>query len=244
MKYLLPTSKNQEFLDLYNDLIDSASENINNQPNMELHHILPRSMGGSNSKLNLVYLSTEQHYEAHYLLWKAYENQQMSCAFHLMTTNKSDRRQLSVDEFVKLREDYRLSKKEYWKSLSEDKREHHRKACNPWVNKTPEEREVYKKKCNSWVGQPEDEIIRRKKELAALYKGVGIGAGILGNKEDRIHSYKASVAKRTDEDRAKLNYGNNRGTKWINDGVTNKRVNLTDTVPEGWIKGRVKQGTI
>jgi hypothetical protein len=29
------------------------------------------------------------------------------------------------------------------------------------------------------------------------------------------------------------------GTKWITDGTVNKRINAQDTIPEGWVKGRV-----
>ena len=35
---------------------------------LELHHILPKSMGGSNKKTNLVYLTAKEHYVAHNLL--------------------------------------------------------------------------------------------------------------------------------------------------------------------------------
>lgn len=38
----------------------------------EKHHIVPRSLGGDNSKDNLVLLSGREHFVAHMLLWKAY----------------------------------------------------------------------------------------------------------------------------------------------------------------------------
>ena len=75
--------------------------------------------------------------------------------------------------------------------------------------------------------------------MSALYKGVGFG-----DKESRIQAYKETVSKRTSEDKANLNYGNNRGTIWINNGVSNKRQNSTDSIPIGWVRGRIKQGTI
>jgi len=37
---------------------------------VETHHIIPRSFGGSNSKVNLVKLTAREHYIAHALLWK------------------------------------------------------------------------------------------------------------------------------------------------------------------------------
>lgn len=44
------------------------------QPYWELHHILPKSMGGTDDVSNLVLLSLAEHVEAHYLLALQYEN--------------------------------------------------------------------------------------------------------------------------------------------------------------------------
>ena len=51
---------------------------------VEKHHIVPRSMGGSNKKENLVALSPRVHFIAHWLLWKAYKNGKMANAFWTM----------------------------------------------------------------------------------------------------------------------------------------------------------------
>ena len=37
----------------------------------EVHHIVPKSLGGTNAKDNLVKLTARQHYIAHWMLWKA-----------------------------------------------------------------------------------------------------------------------------------------------------------------------------
>lgn len=37
----------------------------------EVHHIVPKSLGGTNEKSNLVSLTARQHYIAHWMLWKA-----------------------------------------------------------------------------------------------------------------------------------------------------------------------------
>lgn len=244
MKNLLPKPKNQEFLDEYIALIESA-KNVSTNLRTETHHILPRSMGGSNHKSNLISLTTEQHYEAHYLLWKAYSNRQMSAAFHLMTTNKSSRRKLTIDEFVKLREDYKNARKEYWATLTEDQKEHHRKNSNPWANKSESEKEEYKKKCDSWANKSEEEIneIKTRKRLTWDEK---VHCDKYESSEiKRINSYKETVSKRTPEERAKLNYNGSttiKGTIWINDGTNNKRHKSVDgAIPVGWIKGRINK---
>jgi hypothetical protein len=38
----------------------------------EVHHIVPRSLGGSDDADNLIRLTARQHYIAHWMLWKAY----------------------------------------------------------------------------------------------------------------------------------------------------------------------------
>jgi hypothetical protein len=38
----------------------------------EVHHIVPRSLGGSDDASNLIRLTARQHYIAHWMLWKAY----------------------------------------------------------------------------------------------------------------------------------------------------------------------------
>ena len=69
---------NQEFLDTYFRLIEFVQTNPNVSVIVEVHHILPRSMGGTDETSNLIALTPKQHYEAHYLLWKAYRNPQMT----------------------------------------------------------------------------------------------------------------------------------------------------------------------
>ncbi len=50
----------------------------------ERHHIVPKSMGGSNDDDNLVYLSAKAHFVAHHLLWRWHRNSSMAYAFHMM----------------------------------------------------------------------------------------------------------------------------------------------------------------
>ena len=53
----------------YLDLIEFAKKE-RNLSTYEIHHILPRSLGGTNELSNLVKLTPREHYLAHYLLWK------------------------------------------------------------------------------------------------------------------------------------------------------------------------------
>lgn len=55
---------------IYNSLIEKAQSKNRSKKNgyYESHHILPRSMGGTNQKINLVLLTAREHYIAHLLL--------------------------------------------------------------------------------------------------------------------------------------------------------------------------------
>ncbi len=59
----------------------------------ESHHIIPKSLGGADSKDNLVELSARQHFLAHWMLWKAYDDKQMHDAFWLMCHMSSSNQQ-------------------------------------------------------------------------------------------------------------------------------------------------------
>jgi hypothetical protein len=58
---------------------------------VERHHIVPRSMGGSNDKENLVRLSPRLHFVAHWVLWKAFRNAKMANAFWTMACCNGER---------------------------------------------------------------------------------------------------------------------------------------------------------
>jgi hypothetical protein len=50
----------------------------------ERHHIIPRSLGGTDSSENIIYLSSRAHLIAHWLLFKIHKNEKMARAFYGM----------------------------------------------------------------------------------------------------------------------------------------------------------------
>lgn len=61
------------YLKIYNDLILKAQLRELQKP-YEIHHIVPRCLGGNNSSVNLVKLTLREHFVAHLLLFKIYEH--------------------------------------------------------------------------------------------------------------------------------------------------------------------------
>ena len=67
---LIFKAKNRDFLDEY----------------YEIHHIIPKCLGGNNSEENLVKLTLREHYFAHELLTEIYpSSKELSCSLWIMT---------------------------------------------------------------------------------------------------------------------------------------------------------------
>jgi NUMOD3 motif len=64
------TFKESKYSKWYNSLILKAQIRGKVNGYKEIHHIIPKSFGGSNLKSNLVELTAREHYIAHALLWK------------------------------------------------------------------------------------------------------------------------------------------------------------------------------
>jgi len=52
----------------------------------EKHHIVMKSMGGTNDPSNMINLTAREHFLAHWLLWRIHRNRQTSYAFSTFTT--------------------------------------------------------------------------------------------------------------------------------------------------------------
>jgi hypothetical protein len=81
----------------------------------EKHHILPKSLGGSNTQANIVRLTPREHYIAHLCLVRCYmgrEKQKMLNAIRYLVTNTTHgTRKYNSKLFAQLREQYALSLK-------------------------------------------------------------------------------------------------------------------------------------
>lgn len=73
------------YLKIYNSLIEDARTNPKNDLYKESHHIIPKCMGGVDSKDNLINLTARQHYIAHWLLYKIHKTSKLVHAWNCMS---------------------------------------------------------------------------------------------------------------------------------------------------------------
>lgn len=71
---------------IYNQLVEKGRlRGLIRGKGIEVHHILPKSMGGSDEDSNLVSFTYKEHFLAHILLAKIYNNKQMHYALNRLT---------------------------------------------------------------------------------------------------------------------------------------------------------------
>lgn len=75
----------------YDLLVAKAKDRGKPEGYFERHHVVPKSMGGSNEEKNLVNLTAREHFIAHRLLWRIHKNKEMTYAFHAMCKNLKGR---------------------------------------------------------------------------------------------------------------------------------------------------------
>ena len=99
------------YLNIYNSIICRRKENqLTNLNYSEKHHILPRSLGGTDDETNIVRLTAREHYICHFLLLKMQQPgssnfYKMLKAFVLMTWCSSNNQARYVNS--RLYEKYR-----------------------------------------------------------------------------------------------------------------------------------------
>lgn len=99
---------------IYNELVAMASKENNREDGIyDKHHIIPKSLGGSNKKENLVNLTLRQHYVAHKLLVKfktGKDKLKMMCALKYFTHSKKyNTEYISSRDFERIKKEHRIA---------------------------------------------------------------------------------------------------------------------------------------
>jgi hypothetical protein len=130
------------YLKIYNQIIERA-KNRQLEGYKEKHHILPKCLGGSNDKSNLVELTAREHFLCHMLLCEIYPNEnKLKHALFLMAIGKQ---KIKEKTYVIGSRVYERLKTEYSDMLTgkkqsqETKDKKSKSMLNVWENKSIEE---------------------------------------------------------------------------------------------------------
>jgi hypothetical protein len=127
----------------YYNIIDSAKERIKFDDNYyENHHIIPKSLGGNNSKNNLIRLTAREHFVCHLLLVKMVitNSHRRSMSYALLTMRRSNGEER--ERIIKSKE-FELARKMIYHYISGEKNPMYGKPC--YYKMTEEEKENWKK---------------------------------------------------------------------------------------------------
>lgn len=98
----------------YYNIITKAQKRVNQIGYNEKHHIIPKSLGGSNNKSNLVILTAKEHFICHRLLVKMTEGEsrrRMSSAawgmVNLRNSHQTGRYKVNSTTYARLKSEYR-----------------------------------------------------------------------------------------------------------------------------------------
>lgn len=196
---------------IYNLFIASRKLIIHVNIYTERHHILPRSLGGSDDEGNIVELTPDDHLFAHMLLAKIYGGKMWSALNFMLSSGKYlGRRSRAI---------YSAARQMHAKSISGEN--------NPFFGKKHTEstrKRISEKRATQVIS---DES--RKKQ----------GDALRGRKQSAAHILKRVAAvkgKPHTEERKRKIADAARGLMWITDGAQNARVSL-GKAPEGWRRG-------
>lgn len=223
--------KSQHFFNKYLKFIHYC-QNTNKNQYTEKHHIIPRSMGGSDHSDNLILLTGREHFIAHVLLWKSYRNEQTNFALWSMKMKKERNFSLFSKTYEQLKIEHSLFQSERMKQN------------NPMNNFL-----TRKKISNHKTGQPLKEETKQKMSIAR--KGVPkteetkqkMSAALKGKPKSEQHKKSMSINHYDVSGKNNPMYGRSaakeKNLKWYTNGLENKFI-AENTEPIGWYRGRIK----
>jgi len=192
---------NNKYSKWYNNIIKNAkTRHITGY--VEKHHILPRSLGGSDLKSNIVSLSAREHFVCHMLLTKITSgHDQVLMKFALgkfIQTAPGQERSFTSWEYNKIRE--AISQARIGRKHSDDTRKKmsaKRKGRAPWnkgIKQGPHSEESNKKRSETLAGKKKPEGFGLKISQAKK----GHKSGMTGKKhsEETIQKMKESASMR------------------------------------------------
>jgi len=174
---------------IYKALIQKAQNTVKTGY-VERHHIIPKSLGGTDVSDNLVFLTAREHFIAHRLLEKMYKGKMISAIWFMCCDDDIRRYKTTSRTYGYVREKVALQNSEdmklYWKNNPERKemqsKEWSLNNPKPSLRKEVSEKISKKLKGKTWVNRYGEEISRKKKEMYSLQR-----IGVPGKKLSQEH---------------------------------------------------------
>ena len=148
----------------YNTIIDKA-KNRNIEGYKENHHIIPRSLGGADTKDNLVDLTAREHFICHWLLVKMHTGESKSKMMYALNGMKRTNKEQERYETAITSRVYQKLKEEFGKIHSQTM-----KGRTPWNKGVPITEEQREKNRQSALGKKQSEKTKQKIREAQLGK--------------------------------------------------------------------------
>ncbi|QQV89080.1 homing endonuclease [Providencia phage PSTRCR_121] len=155
-----------DYIKIYNAICNNAKTRITDEYT-ESHHIMPRSMGGSNDPDNLVDLTGREHFIVHKILAKVYKGP-MIYAFMMMCNTSVN--EYGYERFKVSSRDYALARKMISDKLTGVKRTKNTKTKISESQKLRLSDPINRIKCATRTGIPNTE--EQKRKISEKLKGV------------------------------------------------------------------------
>lgn len=247
----------------YTQLVDKARSRSLENCYVEHHHIIPKSEGGDDDESNIVNLTAREHYIAHLLLAKIYDDFKMYAAVIFMQTGAHKRRKFKFNShlYEKLRHSFSIksrgrhhskeTKKKMSQALSGRTFSEETKKKISQANRGKKHSEETKKKISEiskttspgrhWWNNGEKDVFCRECPsgwTAGRLSSTGCFNGMYRRKHSEESRNKMSCSRKgkhfSEEWRRSISIERT-GKHWYTDGNTNR---FTRQCPEGFVKGR------
>jgi len=234
-----------DYKKIYDNLINYRKQNLLIDGYIENHHIIPKSLGGSDEESNIVALTAREHYIAHLLLAKFNKCSQTMYALCMMQIKNYTNEGRHI---IKSGRMYEWAREEFVKYITKNnkitsKGERNSQFGTRWICNLnlKENRKINK---DSLI--PDGWIAGRNK-----WKHKYLTRTRKGSEEYKQRSRDARVGKKLSiETKKKISEANKisllgnkslTGRIWINNGTVNKAILKNESMPEGFIKGKLSR---